>query len=135
MIYRIFAYSLILLGTGGTIYMGVEGIYGDDYEIPTMSEASFSRQFSDSSKYILIDVRTESEVAEKPAPWSNTIEIPLLILEDRCPELNDYKDQPMMVLCPTGNRSRQGARILRLAGYDAWYLEKGMFKDESKNNE
>ncbi len=115
--------------------MGVEGIYGDYYDIPTMNYASFSRQYSDSSNYILIDVRTESEIASQPAPWSNTIQIPLLSLEDRCMELNKYKDQPMMVLCPTGNRSRQGARVLRLAGFNAWYMEEGMFTEEVYNNE
>ena len=130
MIYLLIAYSLILLGTGGTIYIGVEGIYGDHYDIPALSYESFSRQYSDSSNYILIDVRTESEVVSQPAPWSNTIRIPLLSLEDRSMELNQYKDQPMMVLCPTGNRSRQGARILRLAGFDASYMEKGMFNNE-----
>ena len=130
MIYRLIAYSLILLGTGGTIYIGVEGIYGDHYDIPALSYESFSRQYSDSSNYILIDVRTESEVVSQPAPWSNTIRMPLLSLEDRSMELNQYKDQPMMVLCPTGNRSRQGARILRLAGFDASYMEKGMFNNE-----
>jgi len=107
--------------------MGVEGIYGDDYDIPAVSYESFSGQYADSSNYILIDVRTESEIADRPAPWTNTIQIPLLSLEDRCMELNKYKDQPMMMLCPTGNRSRQGARVLRLAGFDARYLEKGMF--------
>lgn len=130
MIYRLIAYSLILLGTGGTIYIGVEGIYGDDYDIPTTSFTSFSRQYSDSSEYILIDVRTESEIAARPAPWLSTIQIPLIALEDRCMELNKYKDQSMLVLCPTGNRSRQGARILRLAGFDASYMEKGMFHEE-----
>ena len=115
--------------------MGVEGIYGDHYDIPNVSYGSFSRQFSDSNRYILIDVRTESEIADRPAPWSNTIQIPLVLLEDRCMELNKYKDQPMLVLCPTGNRSRQGARILKLAGYDASYLEKGMFNEESVKNE
>ncbi|NQV43230.1 MAG: rhodanese-like domain-containing protein [Candidatus Marinimicrobia bacterium] len=130
MIYRLIAYSLILLGTGGTIYMGVEGIYGDHYDIPTMSLASFSRQYSDSSQYILIDVRTESEIAARPAPWMNTIQIPLLALEARCMELNKYKDQSMLVLCPTGNRSRQGARVLKLAGFDASYMENGMFSEE-----
>jgi len=115
--------------------MGVEGIYGDHYDIPTMNYTSFSQQYSDSSNYILIDVRTESEIAGQPAPWSNTIQIPLLSLEDRCMELNKYKDQPMMVLCPTGNRSRQGARVLRLAGFNAWYMEEGMFTEEVYNNE
>ena len=130
MIYRLIAYSLIILGAGGTIYRGVEGIYGDDYAIPSQSYESFSRQYSDTSNYILIDVRTETEIDTQPAPWPNTVQIPLLLLEDRCLELNKYKDQPMMVLCPTGNRSRQGARILRLAGFDASYLEKGMFNEE-----
>ena len=130
MIHRLIAYSLILLGAGGTIYMGVEGIYGDDYDIPTMSYESFSRHYSDSSNYILIDVRTESEIAAQPAPWSNTIQIPLLLLEARCMELNKYKDQPMLVLCPTGNRSRQGARVLRMAGFDASYFGKGMFNEK-----
>jgi len=110
--------------------MGVEGIYGDHYDIPAMSYESFNRQYSDSSNYILIDVRTESEVAAQPALWSNTIQMPLLSLEDRCMELNKYKDQPMLVLCPTGNRSRQAARILRLAGFNASYMEKGMFHKE-----
>ena len=126
---------MILLGTGGTVYIGVEGIYGDHYDIPTLSYESFSRQYSDSSSYILIDVRTESEIAGQAAPWANTIQIPLLTLEDRCMELNKFKDQPMLVLCPTGNRSRQGARVLRLAGFDASYMEKGMFNEEDFNNE
>ncbi len=132
MIHRLIAYSLILLGTGSTIYMGVEGVFGDRNKIPAMNAESFSRQFSDSSQYILIDVRTEAEIIQTPAPWEGTIHIPLLMLEERCTELTDFKDQPMMLICPTGNRSRQGARVLRLAGFDAWYLENGMFIDEGK---
>ncbi len=126
MIYRLVAYSLILLGISGTIYMGVEGIYGDSYDIPSISFESFSRQLNDSSAYILIDVRTKAEIDTAPVPWENTIHIPLLTLEERCIELTEFKDQPLMLLCPTGNRSRQGARILRLAGFDAYYLEHGL---------
>ena len=133
MIYRLVAYSLILLGIGGTIYIGVEGIYGDSYDIPFMSIESLSRQLDDSSAFILVDVRTESEITTAPAPWENTIHIPLLMLEERCLELTEYKDQPLMLLCPTGNRSRQGARILRLAGFDAHYLEHGMQLDLAEN--
>lgn len=127
MIHRIIAYSLILFGIGGTVYIGVEGIYGDRYDIPSLKIESFSRQLLDSTKYILIDVRTESEIKIRPAPWENTIHMPLLTLEDRCMELNEFKEQPMMLLCPTGNRSRQGARLLQQAGFDAWYLKEGMF--------
>lgn len=134
MIHRLIAYSLILLGIGGTVYMGIEGIYGDRYDIPSMSLKSFSEQMDDSSKFVIVDVRTEKEIEQDPAPWENTIHIPLLALEDRIVELNQYKDRPIMVICPTGNRSRQGARVLRLAGFNAYYLRHG-FQDWSENNE
>jgi rhodanese-related sulfurtransferase len=126
MIYRFVAYSLILLGIGGTIYLGVEGIYGDQYEIPSMDVESFSRQLDDSARYIIIDVRTIDEIEAVNAPWENTIQIPLLSLEERCIELTEYKDTPLMLICPTGNRSKQGARILQLAGFDAYYLKNGI---------
>ncbi len=135
MIHRLIAYSLILLGIGGTIYIGVEGIYGDEYDIPSMGFESFSRQIGDSSRYILIDVRTKSEIAQRPALWQNTIHIPLLALEERCLELTDFEKQEMILLCPTGNRSRQGARVLRLAGFKAKYLKEGMFGEKEKLNE
>ena len=133
MIYRLVAYSFILLGILGTIYMGVEGIFGDRYNTPTLSVQSLSRQLFESSDIILIDVRTESEISESPAPWPTSFQIPLVSLDDRCTELTDYRSQKMVLLCPTGNRSRQGARILRQAGFDAWYLENGM--SEGRNLE
>jgi len=107
--------------------MGVEGIYGDKYDVPSMSSESFSRQFADSNNYILIDVRTASEIKATAAPWPDVINIPLLNLEERCMELTVYEDKVIVLLCPTGNRSRQGARLLRLAGFDAIYLKNGMF--------
>lgn len=127
MTHRLIAYSLILLGIGGTIYIGFKGIYGDRYNTPSMSIETFSRQIADSSNYILIDVRTESEIAAQPALWDSTIHIPLMALEERYMELTEFKDRPLMMLCPSGNRSRQGARLLRLAGFKAYYLNKGMF--------
>ncbi len=113
--------------------MGVEGIYGDQYDVPSMSIESFSRQLSDSDDLILIDVRTASEIKANPAPWPNAIHIPLLNLEERCMELTVYEDKVLVLLCPTGNRSRQGARLLRLAGFDAIYLKNGMFGKPAEN--
>lgn len=128
MIHRLYAYTLILLGIAGTIYLGVQGIYGDKFDVPSMSLESFSRQIEVPNQYIIVDVRTEAEIMKIPSPWKQVYHIPLLALEERCIELAEYRDQPIMLLCPTGNRSRQGARILRLAGFDAYYLDQGMFK-------
>ena len=135
MIHRLIAYSLIVLGIGGTIYMGVEGIYGDQYDVPSMSLESFSRQYGDSSDFILIDVRTAAEIKATPSRWPNAINMPLLNLEERYMELTVYEDKILVLLCPTGNRSRQGARLLRLAGFDAIYLKNGMFSTKEQLND
>ena len=82
MIHRLLAYTLILLGIAGTIYMGVRGIYGDKYDIPSMSLESFSRQIEDSNQYIIVDVRTEAEIMTNASPWSQAMHIPLLALEE-----------------------------------------------------
>lgn len=130
MIHRFVAYSLILLGIVGTIYMGFKGIYRDQYEIRSMTLESLGRQISDDSDIIFIDVRTLQEIAARPAPWEGVINIPLLELESRSTELSELADNRIVVLCPTGRRSYEGARILKLAGYNAAYLEYGMFGDE-----
>lgn len=140
MIYRLFAYSFILLGTLGTFYLGVEGITGNRDDLPMMSIESLGRQLLDSNAITLIDVRTAAEMKAAPAPWAVDFFIPLADLEDRCPELAEYKDQKILLLCPSGNRSRQGARILNQAGFDAWYLEHGIESSlrvtlESEKNE
>lgn len=113
--------------------MGVEGIYGEEYAIPMIDFEIPTDPSSDSSQYVFIDVRTMREIEQRPAPWPIIKKIPLLLLEDRCLELNKYKDRSMVVLCDTGNRSRQGARILRMAGFDAFYLETGMFYQGESN--
>lgn len=132
MIYRLVAYSLILLGIAGTIYMGFEGIYGDQYKTPSLSLSALNRQMEDSLDIVLIDVRTPREVLSQPAPWSGLLNIPLLDLETRAPELASYGDSRIIVLCPTGRRSQEGARILRAAGYNAAFVREGMFEKSEK---
>jgi rhodanese-related sulfurtransferase len=62
---------------------------------------------------LLVDVRTPEEWAEYHAP--NTTLIPLDELENRLNELP--KDQEIVVICRSGNRSQQGRDILRNAGF------------------
>jgi rhodanese-related sulfurtransferase len=132
MIHRLIAYSLILLGIVGTIYMGFEGIYGDRYDTPSLGLASLNRQVQDSIPLLLIDVRTPVEVASRPAPWDGVLNIPLLDLESRTHELAAYRGSSIVVLCPTGTRSAEGARVLRAAGYKAVFLQDGMFDRKEK---
>ena len=67
------------------------------------------------SGYIILDVRTRSEFAEKHIPGA--INIPNeTIGTDEIPELPD-KDQLILVYCRSGNRSKQASEKLVALGY------------------
>jgi rhodanese-related sulfurtransferase len=61
-----------------------------------------------------LDVRTQEEWEEFHAP--NSTHIPLDELEERVGEL--AKDQEIVVVCRSGNRSQDGRDILREAGFE-----------------
>ena len=67
------------------------------------------------SDYIILDVRTESEFAEKHIP--EAINIPNESIGSvEIPELPD-KDQLILVYCRSGNRSKQASQKLAELGY------------------
>ncbi len=69
-----------------------------------------------------VDVRTQEEWDEYHAP--NTNLIPLDELEARLSEVP--KDQEILVICRSGNRSQQGRDILLNAGYNATSMAGGL---------
>ena len=70
----------------------------------------------------VLDVRTVEEWNEYHAP--GTTLIPLDELASRVDELP--KDQPIVVICRSGNRSQQGRDILLQAGLDATSVTGGL---------
>jgi rhodanese-related sulfurtransferase len=70
----------------------------------------------------VLDVRTVEEWNEYHAP--GTTLIPLDQLASRVNELP--KDQPIVVICRSGNRSQQGRDILLQAGFDATSVAGGL---------
>ena len=126
MIHRLIAYSLILLGTGGTTYLAVEGIYKDEYAIPEITRSELDQKVADSADVVIIDVRNADEMSEYDSLWADQIHIPLFLLEKRSVELAPHRDKTLVLVCPNGKRSKQGARVLRLAGYNACYLAQGI---------
>jgi rhodanese-related sulfurtransferase len=70
----------------------------------------------------VLDVRTPEEWNEFHAP--NTTLIPLDELASRVDELP--KDQPILVVCRSGNRSQTGRDILLQAGFDATSMNGGL---------
>jgi rhodanese-related sulfurtransferase len=70
----------------------------------------------------VLDVRTPDEWNDFHAP--NTTLIPLDELANRVNELP--KDQPILVVCRSGNRSQTGRDILLQAGFNATSMEGGL---------
>lgn len=70
----------------------------------------------------VVDVRTQAEWDEYHAP--NTTLIPLDELSARLGELP--KDQEIVVVCRSGNRSQEGRDILLAAGYNATSMTGGL---------
>jgi len=70
----------------------------------------------------VLDVRTPEEWNEFHAP--NTTLIPLDELASRLDELP--KDQPIVVVCRSGNRSQSGRDILLQAGFNATSMTGGL---------
>jgi rhodanese-related sulfurtransferase len=70
----------------------------------------------------VVDVRTQAEWDEYHAP--NTMLIPLDELPDRLNEIP--KDQQILVICHSGNRSKKGRDILLNAGYNALSINGGL---------
>lgn len=70
----------------------------------------------------VLDVRTQEEWDEYHAP--NTTLIPLDQLQARINEVP--KDQEILVVCRSGNRSQEGRDILLAAGYNAASMTGGL---------
>ena len=67
------------------------------------------------SSYIILDVRTPEEFADKHIPGAINIPNETISTEE-IPELPD-KDQLILVYCRSGNRSKQASEKLAALGY------------------
>jgi rhodanese-related sulfurtransferase len=89
--------------------------------LPAFVSVDEAHQMYEEGTFVL-DVRTQEEWNEFHAP--NTTLIPLDELASRVNELP--KDQPIVVVCRSGNRSQTGRDILLQAGFNATSMNGGL---------
>lgn len=86
----------------------------DGYKQISMEEAVLLME--EENDYIILDVRTPEEYAEKHIPGA--INVPNeMIDENEIKELPD-KEQMILVYCRSGNRSKQASKKLAALGYN-----------------
>lgn len=74
-------------------------------------------------KAVIVDVRENDDWNEHQI--HGAIHIPLSQLNERLPELERYKNSPVITQCQAGLRSAQAQLVLKSAGFSKVYLMNG----------
>lgn len=122
----VFILILVAVGIGGAIVIGnkpAQDQAGLTAFPPEINVQEAYKLYQDG--VFLLDVRTQGEWDEVHVP--NATLIPLDELENRLNELP--KDQEIVVMCRSGNRSQTGRDILRNAGFTSVTSMSGGIKD------
>lgn len=93
---------------------------------PAISNKEFKQKLKNDKEIIVLDVRTEAELTGPLGHIEGIIHIPVQELEQRADELEKYKENEIMVICRTGNRSGRAVSILVKQGFNAVNVEGGM---------
>jgi rhodanese-related sulfurtransferase len=88
---------------------------------------------TEDSTVVLLDVRTQAEFDGPTGHLRDAHLIPVQELERRVGELQQYKDQTIIVYCRTGHRSTWGTSFLRAHGFRAVNMEGGITRWLAEN--
>jgi rhodanese-related sulfurtransferase len=89
------------------------------------------QQLQNDSNITLLDVRTIKEI-KTDGKISNSILIPVQILQRNIDKLEKYKSTKIFVYCRSGNRSITASRILANHGYHPYNINGGINTWKSK---
>lgn len=109
----------IMIFVSVIMIMGLTGCEKKDMSYTQISMEEAVAMMATEENYIILDVRTTEEFAEKHIP--NAINIPNeTIGSEELAELPD-KNQLILVYCRSGNRSKQASEKLATLGYTNIY--------------
>lgn len=91
-----------------------------------MTVKELQQQMETDSSLVVLDVRTVPELSGPLGKIDGIINIPVQELDRRMSELDEYKDQPIAVICRSGNRSVIATNMLKKNGFNAKNVLGGM---------
>jgi rhodanese-related sulfurtransferase len=123
--------SLLIIGALIAITAGCNSMKsGDSAKVQSISAQELKDKMDTSEDFLLLDVRQQDEYDF--VNLDGTL-IPLGQLSQRITEIDAYKDKDVVVMCRTGSRSGQAARILVREGFQNVYNLSGGITGWSRN--
>lgn len=86
---------------------------------------------TESRNYLVVDVREDFEYNEKHVKYA--VQIRLSEIENRMPEIADWKNKNLVLICRSGSRSGRAAAILQKNGFNKLFNADGMSTYPYKN--
>jgi len=108
------------------IAVSLLALQGQETDQDSLNVRQVYQRMEQDSTLILLDVRTEPEFSGELGHLPGAILIPLDELEARKAELEKYRENPIVVICRSGNRSGKATKLLRAEGYNAQNMTGGM---------
>ena len=125
-------WDMLLLGLAAFLFIFKGPILARVYGIEDISVHDLAAKLSSESPPLPVDVRTMGEFNDVHVKQAQLI--PLMELKKRAKSLKEkYGDREVAVICRSGNRSVNGAVILKRAGFTKVYnVSGGMVHWESQ---
>ena len=97
------------------VVAGVALILGRWRRVPTITSPVLKGRMTDGEDLLVLDVRVPKDFDGGHIPGAHNI--PLSDLKSRLPELVDWREKPIAVICRTNARSGKAARMLSGKGF------------------
>ncbi len=112
----------------------------ENNEKAVVSVSEVKEKIENKEDILLLDVRTSGEFEGNLGNIEGATLIPLQELESRLDELAEKKENEIIVICRSGNRSGRATNILRKEGFNAFNMVGGMIayrvmENKSEQNE
>ncbi len=101
-------------------------VFTQNNDVNSIGIEDFKKKLKTDTSLVVLDVRMLSELTGELGKISKAVNIPVQELESRISELNKYKNKNIAVICRSGNRSKQGTKILFKNGFKAVNVLGGM---------
>ena len=127
---KIIEILIALLVIAFWIFMFMLGVE-NQFNIPAIESSDYST-FIKKNQPVIIDLRESNEISKQPLDYDKTIHLPFLFLESRLDQVTIPQDQPVLLVCTDGNRSRLIATMLHKKGIETYFLRSGLWGVEWK---